>query len=200
MGVNIFNDFNAMTGLAAGVLSFIAYALYIVSTIRGKTKPSRSTWWVLTLVGIMIASSYYAEGARNTIWIPLSYIAGPLIISVLSLKFGDGTWEKLDIICLTVAILSAVIWYLSNSALLVLLINILIDAVGLIPTIKKSYLRPDGEDRLAWTIETLAGFLNLFAIQSWTFGIAFYPLYLISINGTITYLLYRPLIKKMKIK
>src|SRR3989338_874742 len=88
-------------GIVAGILSFVAYALYIFTTLIGKTKPNRATWWVLTLVGLMIATSYYAGGARDTIWVALSYVLGPAIIAVLSLKYGEGRWERLDQVCLT---------------------------------------------------------------------------------------------------
>lgn len=179
-----------IVGIVAGVLSFAAYLLYIVATIRGTTKPNRATWWVLTLVGIMIAASYYAGGARATIWVAISYVLGPAIIAVLSLSYGEGKWERLDQFCLVGALLSALIWYLSNSPLLVLLLNILMDFLGLLPTIKKSYLRPEGEDRPAWTLETFAGALNVLAIEKWTFAIMFYPLYLLLMNGIVTFFLY----------
>ena len=186
----------ALLGIIAGILSFAAYSLYIFSTLKGKTKPNRSTWWILTLVGLMIAASYYAGGARDTMWIALSYVLGPAIIAILSLKYGEGKWEKLDKLCLTGALISAVIWYFSQSALLVLIINIVMDFLGLVPTIKKSYLRPAGEDRIAWTLEFVAGALNVFAVEKWIFAIAFYPVYLLIINGIVTLLLYRPVIKK----
>lgn len=187
----------ALLGICAGILSFSAYLLYIFTTLKGRTRPNRATWWILTLVGLMIAVSYYAGGARDTIWIALSYVLGPAIIAVLSLKYGEGKWEKLDKICLTGAIISAVIWYFSQSALLVLVINVVMDFLGLLPTIKKSYLRPAGEDRIAWTLESVAGILNIFAVERWVFSIAFYPVYLLIINGIVTLLLYRPAIKKL---
>lgn len=182
----------AVLGIGAGVLSFAAYALYIFSTLQGKTKPNRATWWILTLVGLLIATSYYAGGARDTMWVALSYVLGPAIIAVLSLKYGEGRWERLDQFCLTGALVTAVIWYLSKSALIVLLINILMDFLGLLPTIKKSYLRPEGEDRRAWTLESFAGVVNMFAIGRWTFAIAVYPMYLLILNVAITLLLFRP--------
>ncbi len=186
----------AFLGIVAGVLSFSAYALYIFTTLQGKTRPNRATWWILTLVGTMIATSYYAGGARDTMWVALSYVLGPAIIAILSLKYGEGKWERLDQLCLAGALISAVIWYFSKSALVVLLVNILMDFLALIPTIKKSYLRPEGEDRIAWTLESLAGVFNLFAIERWTFAIAFYPLYLLALNIVITFLLYRPTLRK----
>lgn len=183
---------NQTFGILAGVLSFSAYTLYIFTTIFGKTRPNRATWWVLTLVGLMIAASYYESGARATIWVAVSYVLGPLIIGFLSLKYGAGKWESLDKWCLGMAVASAFVWYISGSALLALFMNIFMDFVGLVPTIKKSYQHPESEDKIAWTLESLSGILNIAAIEKWTLGIAFYPLYLLIINVTITILLYRP--------
>ena len=65
-------------GIAAGILSFSSYSLYIFTTIFGKTRPNRATWWILTLIGFMIASSYYAGGARATIWHESRHLEGNL--------------------------------------------------------------------------------------------------------------------------
>ena len=182
----------SLFGIAAGGLSFFAFLVYIRSTLRGDTRPNKATWWVLTLVGLMIASSYYSEGARNTIWVPVSYIAGPLIVALLSIRYGEGQWEPLDRWCLGVAIVSALIWYLLQRPAVVLAMNIVMDFVGLVPTFKKSWLRPDGEDRKAWALETLSGVLNVMALEGWSLNLAFYPAYLLVVNGAITALLFRP--------
>lgn len=185
-----------LLGLCAGVLSFAGYAIYIYSTLRGQTKPNRATWWILTLVGIMIATSYYSEGAKNTMWVPVSYVVGPLLVASLSLRYGESGWEKLDVWCLSAAGASALIWYFYQSPFTVLVVNIIMDFVALVPTIRKSYLRPDSEDALAWTIESSAGVLNVLALESWAFRLAFYPMYLLLINSLVTALLLRGKIRK----
>ena len=184
-------EIKALLGIFAGLLSFFAYLLYIYSSIWGKTRPNRVTWGVLTLVGIMIASSYYAGGARNTIWIALAYIAGPFVTFLISLKHGEGGTSRFDLFCLAGVVASLVLWFSTGSAMIALLINILIDALGFLPTVKKSYLRPKGEDRKAWLLESIASALNLTAIERWTFAIWIYPIYLLVVNSLITLLLFQ---------
>ena len=185
------DDPRFVLGIVSGALSLLAYVIYIFASVFGKTRPNRVTWWVLTLVGVLIASSYYAEGARNTFWIALSYTLGPLIIAIVSIWRGEGGSSKFDLFCLGVALASILVWILSGSALLTLLVNMLIDLFGLLPTIKKSFLKPEGENRGAWLLETVASFLAILAVEEWLFSIWIYPLYLVLLNGAITLLLYR---------
>ncbi len=136
------NNFYEIAGIFAGITSFLAFFLYYVSILRRKTSPNRATWLILTVVGALIASSYYEIGARETIWVAISYVLGPFIAFLLSIKYGEGGWTRFDKFCLAGAIISLIFWWLSGLALITLLINIFIDFLGILPTIKKSYLNP----------------------------------------------------------
>lgn len=198
------NGLQLIIGIAAGILSFAAYALYIRAIWRGTTKPSRSTWWVLTLVGLLILLSYYAEGARESIWVPLAYVVGPFLIALLSIKQGEGTsWSRIDQWCFAGAVASMLVWlglrfalpsgsFLNEHAELVtLLINMGMDTLGLYPTLEKAWRRPKFEDTPAWTLEALSSVLNIFAAKPWIFSIYIYPIYLAVVNCLIAALLVR---------
>lgn len=175
-----------IVGKIAGVISLVAFVPYIVAILRGKTKPNRATWWIWTIVGIMLGASYYFSGANNTLWVPISYIIGPLAIAILSIKYGEGGWNRFDRYCLLGAMTSAILWWLFDSPFIALLINLFIDFLGALPTIKKVYKKPETEDRTAWVLFFLGNVVNLFAIETWVFTIAVYPVYMFCGNGIIT--------------
>lgn len=183
-------DVKGLCGLLAGIISIFAFAFYNLSILRGITKPNRATWWILTLVGMIIVVSYYAEGARRTMWVPVTYIIGPFIVALLAIPYGVGGWTIFDRACLSGAGLSLVIWFLTGSVLIVLLMNLLMDFFGIMPTILKSYLRPKEEDVTAWVLSTIASVFNLLAVERWEFAIAVYPVYMLIGNGIITLLLF----------
>jgi hypothetical protein len=187
-----------LIGKTAGILSFAAYALYILTTIApGKffgqtTRPNRATWWILTLVGGLIAESYYCSGAKTTMWVAASYFVGPLLISIISLhpKLGVGGWTGTDKWCLLCAVIC--LWFrmtFPDYPKISLALSLTTDLFGLWPTIKKSYLTAESEDKYAWTLETGACFINMFAINSLSWEIWLQPLYLFVINATILALL-----------
>ncbi len=189
-------------GISAGIISFLAYGRYIYSVWLGKTKPSRATWWILTLVGTMIALSYYSVGARDTMWLAVSYVICPLIVAILSIKNGEGSsWNYTEKICLFLALVSILLWIVlmkigfTNASFVVLIINIVADFIGILPTIIKSYYRPENEDISAWILSSIAGIFNLLAIENWNIEISLYPLYLATANPLIAILIYRGLRK-----
>jgi len=182
----------ALFGIAAGILSLTAYPIYVRDILRGNTKPSRVTWWILTLSNLLLTASYYVSGARDTIWIPISYSIGFLLIAILSIKYGEGGWTILDYACLAGALASALAWVFFNSAEIALYMIIIVDFFGLMPTIYKSYLRPLTENKTAWVLATAASLLNIFAIESWTLAISTYPIYILITNALVAYFLISP--------
>ena len=74
----------------------------------------------------MLGASYYSSGASHTIWVPVSYIFGPLIIAIISLKYGEGGWGSFDRVCLSGASISLFFWWMFSSPLIALITNIVI--------------------------------------------------------------------------
>lgn len=177
-------------GLTAGIISFFAYLIYIVSIFRRKTRPNRATWWILTFVGTVTGLSYYFSGAVETIWVPIADVLGILIIALLSIKYGEGGRNTLDITCFVVSVMSVFLWYLSKNPIVALILNLLMDFVGIIPTIKKSYIEPTSESRSSWLLTFIGNILNFGAVTSTTFGILIYPIYMSVTSGIFVVLLY----------
>jgi hypothetical protein len=186
-------------GAIAGVLSLGGFLPYWWAIWRGKTRPNRATWWIWSIVGIIIALSYRAAGAESTMWVPISYVIGPLGTSLFALKFGEGGWTKLDRICLVGVGIGLILWGVYRSPDLVLGINISIDFLGALPTIRKSFRHPEGEDLLAWALFTIANLLNLLAVDRWRWEIVIYPIYMFLICSTIYSILWRGRRKREKI-
>lgn len=178
-------DFTAIAGKVAGIISFAAFVPYIFAILKRTARPNRATWWIWTTVGFMIGASYYSSGANHTIWVPVSYIIGPAIIAVLSLKYGEGGWNWFDRSCVIGAGVSVALWWVFSSPLVALLINLFIDLLGALPTIRKSYREPEGEDRTTWVLFTIGNAINVFAIEVWAFAIAVYPIYMFLIDVAI---------------
>ncbi len=183
-------DLKATLGIIAGIIAFLAYVVYVVSILRGKSKPNRATWWIWAFMGLVLALSYKFSGASNTVWVPYVEFIGPLAIAILSIKYGEGGLNnKTDLICLFGAIVSVILWVIFDSPVVALVTNLAIDSFAIVPTIKKSYLRPEGEDFWAWFGTGLADGLNMFAVERFTFAILLYPIYMLVSDLIIIFIL-----------
>lgn len=183
-------DITAVAGKVAGIIALAALVPYVLSILRGETKPNRATWWIWTVVGFMLGASYYSSGANHTIWVPVSFSIGPLVVAFLSIRWGVGGWTRFDRSCLLGAGASVVLWWMFSSPLIALLINLFIDLMGALPTVRKIYHKPESEDRVAWVLVSVANTANLFAVETWTFAISVYPIYMFLVSGIITALIF----------
>jgi len=194
------SDFRAAVGLTAGVLSIIAFIPYIYSILKGKTKPARSTWFIWSIVTIMLFISYRAIGGGDAVWLSLGYVIGVGATALLSIKYGTGGWTTLDKTVIGGCALTVITWFLTGLPFVGLLMTMFTDILGGVPTIEHSYHHPEQENRLSWIIGFAANGLNLLAIEKWDFIHAAYPIYLFLMVGIITELVLNPLRKKRKAK
>lgn len=187
-------------GQWAGVLSFVAYLFYIYAiVVKKETKPARSTWWILAFIGLIILTSYKAVGADETWWIVLGDFLGILSIAVISIWYGVGGRDPLDILAFIGALFSLFLWWYFDSPFIALATNLTIDLFAAMPTIYKTWHSPEQEDTLAWTLTILADILAVFVIDKWTPQIYIYPFYTLIIDGIVWILALRTafgLIKK----
>ncbi len=170
---------------------------YLRGVSTGKEKPSRATWFIWTLNSVLLLPSYSASGAEDTVWLSAGYMAGCFIIALLTIKFGEGGWSRLDRFCLSGAVAGALLWAATGSALTMFVITLGIDILGVLPTIKKSWQYPDKEDVLAWSILLLGGVVSLFAVKEWSFTllsltVMAYPIQITFTTAIIVLFLLRP--------
>ncbi len=172
-------------GVLAGLVCLAAFPIYIRAILKGETKPNRASFLIWTLTGLLLLESYHAAGAHETLWVAGVYFIGPLIIWLLSLKYGVGGWSPLDRVCLMLALISVVLRLSVAPPEAALGFNIFMDIVAFVPTLKKSWLHPEQEDLSAWGFAAGGSFLNLFALTSFEPAVVAYPLYCFIIGISI---------------
>lgn len=184
-------DPKTILGALAGVVAFGAYVRYFVSIVRGESKPNRTTWWIWAIMGAILALSYYFTGARNTMWAATAEFLGPFTVAVLSLRYGEGGLkDKRDLTCMVGAVLSIVLWILTDDPLIALVSGLLVDTFAIVPTIVKSYLRSEDEDFGAWFGTWVSDGMNMFAVESLRFGILVYPIYMFVSTSIVVAILF----------
>lgn len=178
-----------LVGQIAGAISLLGFIPYAVAVLRRRARPNRATWIIWTAVGGLLFASYRSGADGAPCWVPLSDALGPAIIAALSLRFGEGGFSRFDRGCLALAALSIAGWAVTGSASVALAINLTIDLLGALPTMRKAYADPASESPLTWQLFFGANALNLVALERWSLASAGYPLYIVAVSGMINVLL-----------
>jgi hypothetical protein len=186
-----------LIGQIAGVIAFLSIWPYVISILKGHTKPSRSAYAIWALVEVVTAVTYIASGARSTIWVILTWAFSAVLIFILSIKYGMGGHSKLDLTCLAIALIAITIWITTKSPIAALYASIIAGKLSYLPIIKKSYLTPETENTLSWGMVVFAAILNLFALTTLRPAISILPISGAIIEGTVFILLILPRQRKL---
>ncbi len=180
-----------VAGLIGGIFVFFAFIPYIVSIIRGETKPNRVSWILWAIIGFLDVIAYFSLGAVYTMWIPVLYFLFPLVVAILSFKYnGKAGATPADGWCMFGASVGLILWWYFQSALVGLISFMVVDLFAMLPTVIKSYLRPWEESKLAWTLASVGNLINLFPVTEWNLDIVLLPLYYVFQTVTISFLLW----------
>jgi hypothetical protein len=180
--------------VVAILLRLMAGGRYLISTLRGKAKPSIVSWSVWSLTALIAFCAQICKGGGFEVLVTLAIAIGPLaVIAATFLKGAQSLMlTRLDVCCLSLAIAGIILWIKTKDPLLALLMSIVADIFGSIPTIVKSYLAPETESAAAYSLSIISMIVTLLTIRQWNVMRSAFPLYILVINLTFVTLILLP--------
>lgn len=190
--------------ILATIISIAGYLPYISDIIKRKTKPNRVTWLIWSILGTVLCFTSFELSNYDwmIICVPIVYMIGPSTVAILSFWYGEESTSKFDIFCFACAFIGLGLWLFLDMVVFALWLSILIDGIGALPTIRKSYTNPESESLMGWTAFSLASALN-FGVMLHRFDgtesvhSLVYPLYLFLISAIILAMMLSPKFKSL---
>ncbi len=108
-----------------------------------------------------------------------------LRVFLLSFKRGIGGGSILDIASLVAALLLFIAWAITKDTRTTTIIIILIDGIGTMLTVQKTYKQPQTEAYLQWFTTAIAGLLSIIAVLGHDYILMVYPIYIVVGNACI---------------
>ena len=173
-----------VSGLLSSVFFTVAYFPYIISVVKGQTKPHPFSWFLWGMIGIITLYFYFRVGAQETLGLAVLGAIFPFVVFVFSLKYWKGSFSRFDYVVLGLSLFSIILYLLFHSAAVSLSVSILADMFAFMPTIRKTYIDPSSESLSSWGLFLISYILSIVAISKWTYGVAVFPCYL-ALFGTI---------------
>jgi uncharacterized protein with PQ loop repeat len=179
------SDMKETIGAIAVLLTFVGYIPYVRDTIRGKTKPHIYTWFIWSFISFIAFALQMSDGAGPGAYVTLAAAIVCGFIVVLGMRQGgaDKRITKLDTFFLVAALLATGIWVFVKQPVISVILLSLIDILGFLPTVLKSWKKPHEETLFSYALNTFRFALSLYALHKYTIVSALYPLTWVIANG-----------------
>jgi hypothetical protein len=168
------------------LLGIASYTVGAVEIVQGKYKPSMFSRIVWLLLAINAFAGVIGSGGTTaSILLAGILLLGSLVICLLSFWRGNKTFGKLEWVCLGLLALSLYVWVFYDAPYVSLLISLLGDLIGGLPTFRNVWKNPQSESLWFWGFFFLScGFGIVASIGSpWTDAIV--PIYFTLFDGVI---------------
>lgn len=151
------------------LLSNVAFIPYVFDMLKRRTEPHAYTWliWVITQ-GTAVVGVWYGGGGLGGLGLTLGVllVAG---IFIMSFKYGTKNITRSDTVTLIAALAGVLVWWQLHQPVLAVILVSVIDALGYIPTFRKSYAEPWSETINTWALFAIGNLLSILALDSHNF-------------------------------
>jgi len=165
---------------------FVGFALglygdliYLIEVLRGKVKPNKVTWFFWALAPLIAFSAEIQKGVGLQSLMTFSVGFGPLLVFIASFVNKKSYWKlhKFDYFCGGLALLGIILWQVTGEGNIAIFFSILADGFAAIPTIIKSYFKPESENSVAYLFTVINAGIALLTIKIWNFAHWGFPIY-----------------------
>lgn len=181
--------------LFSSVVTIAGIIPYIVDIIKRKTKPRVVSWLIWSILTFISFIASIVEQQYPTAILMFCSFFITMMVFVLGIKYGNKNFGKLDVICLIGATLGILLWVIFDSPSIAVIIMIVIDFIGGIPTQIHCWQKPEEETLIMFIFSAIGALFTLIAVQNWIVTAYAFPLFLLVIN--IHYILIITIRKKV---
>ncbi len=163
-------------GAVAIVLTFIAFAPYIYSILRGKTVPHVFSWVIWGSTTCIVFFALFTEEGGAGAWpIGLSGLISIYVAVLAYTKKSDNTISKIDWLFFILAMASLPLWYITSDPLWAVVILTTVDVIGFGPTFRKAYIYPYEEKLSFFAIFMVRNLIVIMALEQYSISTVLFP-------------------------
>lgn len=168
--------------ILASVITIASVIPYARDILKGRTRPNIVSWitWSL-LTGVATIAEFAAHEYVTAIF-TLAAVIETTTIVILGLRFGYAKYTLFDGVCQAGALFGFVLWWLFNSPVAAVIASVSIDLIGVLPTIRHSYIAPYEETWITYAMSGVGGAFALLALSAYNWASLTYPIYIVFAN------------------
>ena len=180
--------------IAGAVINFVGGLSYVRAILKGEAAPNRVTWSLWAFVPLIAGLAQLRSGVGISTLVVMSVGASPACVVIASFVAGTGSWKlgPFDYVCGACALAALALWAVTGDPVTAIVLSILGDAAAALPTLRKAWIAPATEDRLAYLISFVGMIAGILSIREATFSAYAFNVYLLIASGVLVLILYLP--------
>jgi hypothetical protein len=184
-------------GVLSTLMMFCSRGNYFRSIFLGKTTPHAFSWFIWGVISSIGFAAQVAEGAGAGSWARGFAAATCFILVIVAMLGGKNNIKRSDWVTLTVAMLAIPLWAITRTPVWSVILVCIIDTLGYLPTVRKSWTRPREEAAVSYVFSCLGALFAILAVEHYTLSTWLYSAVLTWSNGSMALFL---LIRRRLIK
>ena len=176
---------NDAIAIAGGLLAIVSVTPYLIDIVKRRTKPNIVSWLTWTLLTGIATAAAFSAGEPRAALLTLGSTICSLMVVVLGVKYGIAKFSLFDVFCQIGALMGLFLWVIFDSPTIAIVASVTIDFIGVLPTLRHSWLKPGEETWQTFVIGVLAPILTIISLDAFSINSLLYPIYLVIANGTI---------------
>ncbi len=165
-----------IVGLVSMVVAVIGYVPYVTSMRDGKTKPHAFSWITWTLAIVLVFFAQLTRGAGPGAWVTGISALACIGITITALMMGDKDITRADEVVFGLALAAVPLWAVTQDPLWSILLMVMINNLGFIPTFRKTYTDPFSENTLFFCSVVIKYALGIVALSHYSLVTVVFPL------------------------
>ena len=176
---------SAIFGFLSVAAMLCARLTYFRSIWAGKTRPHAFSWFIWGVISSIGFAAQFADGAGAGSWARGFGAVTCFLLVIISLKHGEKDITRADWMTLAVALTAIPLWVLTQTPVWSVILVCIIDTIGYVPTLRKSWNKPRSESAISYSIGSMGACFSFMAIEHYTVATWLYPVVLIVSNGAM---------------
>ena len=164
-------------GISGTLLAISAIVPYIADIKKGNTKPHKMAQILFMIIAGISFFGQLQEGATASLYLTGYFFFLPFIILYLSRNTKIGSITKLDILTLFLCLMVLVVWAITDSPSLAIILITFVNFVGKVLVMNKVYKYPDSELLFTWVIAIVASLLTVLSVGELNWILILTPLH-----------------------
>lgn len=183
------SDYYTLFGILSVGIGIVSYLPYFRDIYRGTTKPHPFSWLIWGILDTTVFAAQVVKGAGAGSWATAVTLFFTFIIAIVSFKRGEKRITITDWVCLIGALGGITLWLFTSDPFYAVLVVTVTNSLAMIPTIRKSFMRPFEETASMYALAVLKWIPAIFAMQSFTPTNWLFPVSLVFWNSALVLLL-----------